>query len=291
MPRIWDPNPDYDAAVEKFNVGDLAGALPCLEAAAVAQPARARIHSNLAVALLSLGRDTDARTPAERGAQLADADDPYPAVVLAETLHALEDDAAALAAADEALAYTTGTPPDRFRAQLVRAWSLVRLDRVREATAAAHEAVVLAPGHPAALLAYAVALASGYRWGEAMAAVELALALDPEDEDLLRRREVIARGVETAKQAAATARAEAEAAPDDWQRWLTLGTALTMAGHLEEAAAAFDAAHEHNPDSADRWPDDPQPLSPWEADCRQALQEHAAAAAAAAASGAGTPPR
>jgi hypothetical protein len=44
-----------------------------------------------------------------------------------------------------------------------------------------------------------------------------------------------------------------------------------MAGRLEETAAAFDRAHQHNPYERDRWPDEPSLLSPWEADCQLAL--------------------
>jgi tetratricopeptide (TPR) repeat protein len=282
MPRQWEPNPEYDAAVARFNAGDVAGALPLLQAARAAQPDRARIHSNLAVALRRLERHEEARAAAERGRDLADADDPYPATVLAETLYHLDDNAGAVAAADAALGCPGGATADRVRALAARAWILVRLDRARAAVSDARAAVALDGEHAGAALALAVALATANRWGEAMRAVERAQALDPGDADVLARRATIAQGLEVAERAVAEARAEARAKPKDWERWLALGTCLTMAGHLEEAARAFDRAHDHNPDQDDHWPDEPHLLSPWEADCRLALLEQEATAGPAA---------
>ncbi len=273
MPREWSPNPDYDRAIERFDAGDAHGSLDYFSRAIRQEPERARIHSNFAMALMKLERFDEALLAARRGVASAEPDDCYPLLVLADALHQTGEFHGVIASMDRVLALGVATNQERARALINKCWALIQLDQNRAAIHEARDAVLLAPDDSTSHLVLATALAGANRWGEALVAIHRALEVAPEDPELVERESLIREGLSRVEEALGDARADVERTPENWQHWLTLGTCLTMTGNLIEASRAFDRAHERNPDPADRWPEAPYMLSPWEADCRIALLE------------------
>lgn len=269
-----DDNAAYLEAMQLMNDGDYDEAIARFGDALALEPKRARIHSNLALAACWAGDVEAARAAAQLGCELADHDDPYPALVASEVHHDADRYEEALAAAVDALATDDLSATHACEGQQHKGWALLALDRWREAVSAADAAIGYDAEATGAWSLKASALAEGNRWGEALVAIEQAVAIDPEDDELRQRLRLVKTGLNSVAETLPNVKKGAKGS-DDWEDWHELGTVLTMLGKMTEAAAAFDKARKLHPDPVFReagW----SALSPWEADCRLALIEAAA---------------
>lgn len=258
-------NPDYDRGMALLHAQSLTEALEALDAALVVEPGRARIHANRALALAHLDRVHDARLSVVT-AKALDPEDPY---VLVCDAHIARCDCRwddALASSRAAL---SKAPPDKVRTwgRREEGWTLIELDRPREALEIADDLVETNPSDAESVSLQANALAACERWGEALRTMDGALALAPADTALQERREVFARAVDDLQIEVARAHGSTAMHPDDWEGWHALGVLLMKVGELAEAREAFDEARQVHPDEGFR--EGPElSLSLWEADCR-----------------------
>jgi tetratricopeptide (TPR) repeat protein len=261
-------NPDYDRGLARLQARDPAGALDALDAALAVEPDRARIHANRALALAHLDRVDQALMAVEQAVALAP-DDAYVAVCSAHVARCAERWTDALSSARRALALK---PPPLVQRWALReeGWSLIELDRPREALERADDLLEADPNDAETLSLKANALAECERWGEALRTMDGALNLHPDDAPMQERRQVFAEAVDVLAAEVARAHGSTSSAPADWQAWHALGVVLVKAGELQEAMDAFEEARALHPDPT--YQEGPEvALSAWETDCRLAL--------------------
>lgn len=165
-------------------------------------PKHARAHGMLAYVMTHLDRSQEAVTFARRAFALAPKDK-----------RVAEDLALALAA---------------------HAWTALEERKLDAAEALAKEAL---QHHPLAAAWTAIASSLGLRdrWSEARGAIEKALALAPDDGDIRRRAETIARGCELVGEVEALLDAEIAAKPADPGPIFAKADALFRLGRLDES--------------------------------------------------------
>ncbi len=268
-----EQNAAYVEAVEQMNDGEPERAIGAFRRALEKEPDRARIHANLGYALAVTGQAKEGLVAARRGCELAP-DDPYALLKRADVLSVLERHEDALADQERArdLAREAGDTLSLTSALNDMGWSLLQLDRSREVLSVAREAIELQPTEASPHGLLAGALADLDRWGEALAATEAGLALEPDNVWLAERRELCAEGMSRLEPMLRAF--EEDIGPEStWEQWHELGCVRLACGQLEEAAAAFDEAHLRHPDGDRR--EEAGMLSTMEADCRIALLERA----------------
>jgi len=242
-----EDNQDYIEAVKLMNQGLYESALDAFRLAVKNEPERARIHSNMAATLFRLKRPEEALKKAELGCKLAP-EDSYTLFRRAEILRKLDRNSEALADSERAreLAKQAGDPVNFALASEQVCWALVELDRCREAYTTARDLLRDDPENADFHALMASILASLDRWGEALQAMQRAVAIEPEDQDLKRRLNLCAEGVDRLEPE--VSKLEASVNQDSsWEDWHELGSAFFLVGRLEEAAQAYDEAHLRHP--------------------------------------------
>jgi protein O-GlcNAc transferase len=225
---------EYGAAVERLSV------------ARSINPASAPVHSNLAVALLALGRPGEAVQCCEAALRLKP-DFPEAHCNRGNALCALGRPAKGLAAYDRALAIATGF----FDAHVGRAKALLILKRYPDAQSSCDRALTLAPNSVEAWCLRGSVLLKGRHPEEALAAFDRALALSPSSPEALNNRGTALRELRRPSEALDSYEQALRLRPQFAEAWCNAANLSMDAGKFEQALGRCDRALCIQPDFLD----------------------------------------
>jgi predicted O-linked N-acetylglucosamine transferase (SPINDLY family) len=225
---------EYAAAVER------------LSAARSINPSSAAVHSNLAVALLALGRPGEAVQCCEAALRLKP-DFPEAHCNLGNALCALGRPVEGLTAYDRALTIAPGF----FDAHIGRAKAQLILKRYAEAQSSCDRALKLAPGSADAWCVRGSVLLKDRHPEEALAAFERALVLSPDSAEALNNRGTALRDLRRPSEALESYEQALRLRPRFAEVWCNAANLSMDAGKYEQALGRCDRALSIQPDSLD----------------------------------------